>query len=399
MRSIHRAKVDGWHVKSFRHPQAAQWPPTMTKRNTRPAIASGKKPKPLRLGFVPLTDCAPLVMARELGLFAKHGLHVVLKRELGWATIRDKIIYGELDAAHSVAGIGFAATFGLGSIPCPCVTGLVLNLHGNAITLSRELWESGVRDAKTLREAVVKSRNRKVFTFGAVFPFSSHNFLLRQWLAGGGIDPDRDVRIVVVPPPQMAVNLEAGHLDGYCVGEPWNSVAVHREIGWCAATSAQLAPGHPEKVLLVRRRFAEERASEHLALVAALLEACAFCDRPENAGRIISSLDRPEYLNRPAGSFAPSLGGLFDFGFGRVESVPDFHVFHRRGANDPSPDKAAWIMRMIVQHGLAPNRSVFQTEAAREIFRPDIFRAARQLAGEAGLPEDNIEAENGFTHV
>src|SRR5579859_135901 len=279
MRSIHRAKVDGWHMKSFGHSSAKHWPPEMKKTTARPTIAPGKKTKPLLLGFVPLTDCAPFVMARELGLFAKHGLHVVLKRELGWATIRDKIIYGELDAAHAVAGIGFAATFGLGSIPCPCVTGLVLNLHGNAITLSRELWESGVRDAKTMREAIVKSRGRKVFTLGAVFPFSSHNFLLRQWLAGGGIDPDRDVRIVVVPPPQMVANLEAGHLDGYCVGEPWNSVAVQSHAGWIAATSSELDSQHPEKVLMVRDDFAAKRSEEHVALVAALIEACEFCDQ------------------------------------------------------------------------------------------------------------------------
>ncbi len=310
---------------------------------------------------------------------------VELKRELGWATIRDKIIYGELDAAQAVAGMPFAATFGLGSQACECVTGLVLSLHGNAITLSQDLWNDGLRDAKSLREKIINSRGRKIFTFGVVFPFSSHNFLLRQWLIGGGINPDHDVRIVVVPPPQMFANLKAGHLDGYCAGEPWNSVAVHHRTGWCAATSAHLAPGHPEKVLVVRRSFAAERAEEHLALIAALCEACAFCDRPENAGRIINTLALPQYLDTPADELGSSLRGIFDFGCGRVEGCPDFHIFCRQNANAPTQEKADWIIRLMLQSGLVPDRSLVQSKAAREIFLPGYFLPvkAQQLLGKS----------------
>src|SRR6058998_2284711 len=161
----------------------------------------------LRIGFVPLTDCAPLIMARELGLFAKYGLRVALKRELGWATIRDKIIYGELEAAHSLAGMPIAATLGLGSIRCDCLTALVLNLHGNAITLSNELWRAGVRDGASLKAELTRLRHKRTLTLGVVSHFSSHHFLLRQWLMSAGILPDRDVRVVVVPPPQMVTNL------------------------------------------------------------------------------------------------------------------------------------------------------------------------------------------------
>jgi ABC-type nitrate/sulfonate/bicarbonate transport system substrate-binding protein len=213
----------------------------------------------LKLGFVPLVDCAPLVMAKELGLYRKYGVNVVLSRELGWASIRDKIVYGELEATHALAAMPFAVSLGLGSNRCDCVTALVLNLHGNAITLSHDLWQRGVRDGATLREEIVRSRHDKTFTFGVVFPFSSHNFLLRGWLAGAGISTERDVRIVVVPPAQMVTNLKAGHLDGFCVGEPWNSVAVQSQAGWCIATSAELDPQHPEKVLMVTREFAEAR--------------------------------------------------------------------------------------------------------------------------------------------
>ena len=143
----------------------------------------------------------------------------------------------------------FAATLGLGSVPSECVTGLVLNLHGNAITLSRDLWQRGVRDARTLRGEVERQRGSKTFTFGVVFHWSSHNFLLRSWLAAAGIDPGKDVRIVVVPPPAMFMNLKAGNLDGYCVGEPWNSIAIESGEGWCPGTSAQLAPGDRKSVV------------------------------------------------------------------------------------------------------------------------------------------------------
>ena len=198
-----------------------------------------------------------------------------MSRELGWATVRDKIIHGELDAAHALAAMPLTAALGLGSVPCECLTGLVLNQHGNAITLSAELWKCGVRDGKTLRDEIFRSRREKVFTFGVVFQFSSHRYLFRKWLSAHGIDPERDVRFVVVPPPQMVANLKAGHLDGFCVGEPWNSMAVHAKAGWIAATSADLDPGHPEKILMVRTDFALKRNDEHLALIAALREAKA----------------------------------------------------------------------------------------------------------------------------
>jgi ABC-type nitrate/sulfonate/bicarbonate transport system substrate-binding protein len=218
-------------------------------------------------------------MAQELGLFEKHGIEVVLTREVGWATIRDKVIYGELDAAHAPAGMLVAVTCGIGAVKTDCITGLVLNLHGNAITLSKDLWQKGVRDGKTLRDLIGHQRER--LTLGIVYPHSSHSFMLRNWLRSHQIDPERDVQLVVVPPAQVFANLRAGHLNGYCAGEPWNSLAVLAQVGWIVATGAELDPLHPEKVLMLRRDFAEKHESEHLALIAALIEACRFCDAPE----------------------------------------------------------------------------------------------------------------------
>ena len=350
---------------------------------------------PLRVGFVPLTDCAPLVMAQELGLFRKHGLRVKLERELGWATVRDKIIYGELEAAHALAAMPVAATLGLGSIACDCVTALVLNLNGNAITLSHELWKRGVRDGDTLRAEIKGSSREKILTFGVVFPFSSHRHLLRKWLAAHGIDPERDVRIVVVPPPQMVANLKAGHLDGFCVGEPWNSVAVQSRAGWCVATSAELDAGHPEKVLLVRREFAVKRATEHVALVAALLEACEFCAAAENHERVVATLARPEFVGVPAEILRRGFGGKFDFGTKGTQAVPEFCVFHGNAANEPDGAKAAWALELIRASGLCATPSALDFSLARRVFRTDIFdQAAGLVSKNSTHPTHETKLEN-----
>jgi ABC-type nitrate/sulfonate/bicarbonate transport system substrate-binding protein len=338
-----------------------------------------RRNRPLRVGFVPLNDCAPLAMARELGLFQKYDLNVELHREIGWATIRDKIVYGELDAAHAVAGLLFACSFGLGVVRTACLTALVLNLHGNAITLSNKLRSRGVRDGRTLRAEIERIRSTRVLTFGVTFPFSSHNFILSQWLRVAGIEPQIDVQVAAVPPPQMFANLHAGNLDGYCVGEPWNSVAVMRRTGWCIATSAEIAPLHPEKVLMVRRDFAEERESEHLRLVAALIEACEFCDKPQNRDRVIETLASPEYLNAPIQALRMSMTGTFDYGHGRIEKDSDFHVFSRHGANEPTVEKGTWVLQQMCVSGVLKDPSLIPSQSIAELFRADIFRQANQL--------------------
>jgi ABC-type nitrate/sulfonate/bicarbonate transport system substrate-binding protein len=334
----------------------------------------------LRVGYVPLTDCAPLVMAQELGLFQKYGLRVELSRELGWASIRDKIIHHELDAAHAPAAMPIITSLGLGSIPCDCLTALVLNLNGNAITLSNDLWKWGVRDGKTLREEITRSRREKIYTFGVVFPYSSHRHLLRGWLAAHGIDADRDVRIVVVPPPQMVANLKAGNLDGFCVGEPWNSVAVQSRTGWIAVTSSELDSLHPEKVLMVRSDFAAKHDGEHTALVAALIEACEFCDQPGNHLQIAETLAQPEFLGVSAGAIGRGLHGEIDFGHGRQRTVRDFCVFNQEHANDPTGDKAAWVLNLVRTSGLCPEPSAITFPFAKKIFRSDIFKTALELS-------------------
>lgn len=317
-------------------------------------------------------------MAQESGLFRKYGLSVSLSRELGWATVRDKIIHRELDAAHAVAGMPFAATLGLGSIARDCLTGLVLSQQGNAITLSTNLWRR-VRDARSLHEEIVRLGRQKILTFGVVYSFSSHHFLLRSWLQSAGIDPDRDVRIVVVPPPQMPANLKAGHLDGFCVGEPWNSVAVESRTGHIVATSAELAARHPEKVLMVSREFAETRSEEHRALIAALLDACAFCARPENHKHVAGVLSHPKYVGVPVDVLLNGFTGRIKSGGNQIRSVPDFFIFDGEDAHEPSGDKAAWVIQQLRSWGTYKDHTALNGGLIRRVFRADIYDEAVRL--------------------
>lgn len=329
----------------------------------------------LRVGFVALSDAAPFAAARELGLFAARGLTVDLRREVGWASVRDKVIYGELEAAQAPAPMLWSAQLGLGGPAAAVLTALVLNLHGNALTLSTRLRTAGVHDAATFRAEALRRRGDNRLTLGVVFNYSSHHLLLRQWLAAAGVEAERDVRIVVVPPAQMFRNLAAGTLDGFCAGEPWNTVAVQAGEGWCPAWSARLAPGHLEKVLLVRADFAQERAAEHLALVAALTEACAWCDVPANRGQLATWLAGPRYLDLPAEPIRAALTGHFDDGRGQAAAVPDFHIFSRGGANIPQPAAAAALQSELVAAGLLP-RELVSPDLPRRLFRDDLHHAA-----------------------
>ena len=333
--------------------------------------------RPLRVGFIALTDAAAFVVAQEKGLFAKHGIDVELCREVGWATIREKIIYGELDAAHAPAPMLWSTRLGLDSVACPVFSAFVLNLHGNALTLSEQLWKTGVRDAATLREEARRRSGERKLTFGVVFMFSSHHLLLRSWLRSAGINPDRDVRIVVVPPAQMFRNLSAGTIDGYCVGDPWNSLAVREKTGWCPVWSAALQPGHVEKVLMVTERFAFSRPQEHAALISALHEAAVWCDEPLNREPLAHLLAGPGYINQSARVILPALLGQFDCGHEKMETVADFIVFNRDGASVPTAAKAAALQADLLEAGLVPSGKV-DSRFPGQVFREDIFRQAIQ---------------------
>ena len=330
----------------------------------------------MRIGYLAVSDCAPLVYASEAGLFEKYGLEVHLQRETSWANVRDKVIYGELDAAHAPATLPFLANLGIESDPCACISGLVLSLQGNSVTISRRLWDEGVRDAAGLRDKVYKNWGKRTFTFGVVFSLSTQEILLRRWLTMAGIVPQVEIRIVTIPPAQMFPTLKLGYIDGYCVGEPWTSLAIQAGVGMCVATSAELAPLHPERVLMVRQSFALGRAEEHERLVAALLESCAFCDIPENGALLGAMLAQPQFLNAPPECVRAGLPGAAGANDGET-SRPS--IFHRYNANEPSDEKARWIMERLyelLQQSVFRGKQPERAPVLKNIFRKDVYERA-----------------------
>jgi ABC-type nitrate/sulfonate/bicarbonate transport system substrate-binding protein len=345
-------------------------------------IAVLRPNRPLRVGFLPLTDCAPLVMAHELGYFTQYDLNVELCRERDWTTISHKFVNGELDAIQAPASFPFTISLGINCEPCACVTGLITNLQGNAITLSSQLKDRGVVDAPSLRAEIFRLSRLKTFTFGVPHALSTHGPLLRQWLREGGIDPDWHVRIIAVSPIEMYPHLKLGYLDGYCVGEPWNSVAIESGTGFCVATSADLAPLHPEKVMLVRREFAEQRTDEHLHLLAALIEGCRFCDVPKNWDRIRSQLTHLEYVNAPLECLLTETGVPFNLDSCTIKMFHDFAIFHRHRANAPTRERAQWLLNQLVDHALIPPPDALGRQRLLQTFNNDYFSRALALVAE-----------------
>lgn len=329
----------------------------------------------IRLGFVPLSDCAPIAVAKETGIFERHGLKVELSRELGWATVRDKIFYGNLDASQSIAGLAFALGMGLTGLKCEVAVPMILNLHGNAITLSREISPEKIGRGEGLRSFLTHSwKKERAFTVAATHRCSSHHILLHSWLKRNGIDPNEDAEIIFLPPPLMPRQLKAGHIDGYCVGEPWNSESILSGSGWSPATSNELAHGHPEKVLLLSGNFLRENYDESILLVTALLEACALCQDPFFRPELISILSRKEYTGMPPHVLENSFGTMFDSGIGNIDST-SFHLFSGDSVNRPTVDKASWILAGLRATGAFSDAT---TGSISRIYREDLYNAAIQ---------------------
>ncbi len=347
----------------------------------------------LSIAFVPMTDGAPLMVAKELGLFEKFGINVTLSKQVGWASVREKLLHAEIHAAHAPASLGFVLRCGIGSVPRPCLTAFVLSLNGSAITLSRELYDRGVRDAATLREVIHADRGLRTYSFGAVLEFSTQNYNLRRWLRSGGIDPDRDVRIPIIPSPVIHRGLLDGHLDGYCVAEPWNSIVVEQGAGWIAATSAEIDPGQPEKVLLVLEEFAEEQPDEHLAMVAALAEASIFCELPANRPDLVRILSHSRYLDVHPVVLERSLIGPLETA-GGPRDIADFITYHRGNANVPDRAKGRRIFNEVRLQPAAQQCRALRPDVIGRIFREDLYHRALALTG----PRESSPAPRATRH-
>ena len=352
--------------------------------------------------FVPLVDCAVLVAAREQGFAAAAGIDLELVKEPSWASLRDHLCLGHVDCAHALAPLPVALTLGVGQVQVDCIAPFVLGRGGNAITVSKRVFARMERQAPAETFVDPRAAGRALagvirerltpLTLGMVFPFSNHNFDLRYWLAAAGAHPDHDVRLVAIPPPLMVDSLRAGLVDGFCVGEPWNSLAEAQDLGSIVATQSQLFPRSVEKVLAVRASFAE-RSGLMPKLLHALDEAAAWVDDPSHHAELATHLALPKYLGVPPGIIAGALGGRLRMAVGGERRDADFMYFHRHAANVPHPTDGLWIYAQMVRWGqLAP--STHAERIAARVFRPDIYQRSVSTTTSAApaLPSfDRIE--------
>ncbi len=333
------------------------------------------------VGYLRLTDSAPFLIAKDLGFFIKFGLNVTLRQETSWANVRDKLVTGGLDAAQMLAPLPAMTTLGVSGLREPMLTGLVLSNHGNAITLSQTIWQK-TRDSIESGEfstllGFLKAHSQlgpHKLTFATVHAFSSHTLLLRRWLRSGGIDPDRDIKILVVPPSQMVDSLQTGVIDGYCVGEPWNTIAVKLGVGSIVALGSEIWPRAPEKVLGVSEKWHNLYPNTHLRLRMALLKACEWLADPTNTTLAARILALPGYLNMPIEYLVPSLTGVFMDHHNDIRtSVPDYHLFHGENLNRPDQQVTAKMIRECADLLGRPIDSAMVQSLTKQSCRPDLF--------------------------
>ncbi len=362
----------------------------------------------LTVGFIPLLDCAALVAAQARGFAAEEGLELILVRETSWANIRDRLIVGHFDAAHMLGPMAVASTLGIGHLTEAMVAPISLGLGGNAITVSGSLWSDlQLEGAKpggdpalqgaALRR-VLAARNRSQLpplTFGMVYPFSCHNYELRYWLAAVGIDPDRDVRLVVIPPPLLADAMRAGQIDGFCVGEPWNSVAVEAGIGAILTPTSAIWPSSPEKVLGCREAWAERHPEQLAALVRAIYRAARWCEDRDNHPEVARLLADARYVGATAQMLHQALVNRLPLIRGAdPHPMPDFFALARDGATFPWTSHAVWYYSQMVRWRQVEH-SDDKLAAARATYRPDLYRnALAQLS--ADVPPGDTKTDRFF---
>ena len=344
---------------------------------------------PLHIGFIPLVDAAALIVAVDKGFAATEGLDVTLVREVSWSNVRDKLNIGLFDAAHLLAPVAIASHLGLGHVKVPIAAPFNLGLNGNAITVSPALHAALMEEidgdrfdpmatSRALARVVAKRRKSgaEPLTFGMTFPFSTHNYQLRFWMAAGGVDPDEDVQLVVLPPPYMVDSLANGHVEAFCVGAPWNSIAVDLGVGHILHFVSDILLSAVEKVLAVRQSWSQKNPDVVAALVRAHLRAAEFIEQPENRPEVARILSSPERLGVDAGVIQRTLDGRLKISpDGTMRESSRYLLVGREAAARPDPGQAAWLYAQMVRWGQTPYRPE-ALKAAMAVFRPDLYDAA-----------------------
>ncbi|CAF0695969.1 CmpA/NrtA family ABC transporter substrate-binding protein [Candidatus Methylacidithermus pantelleriae] len=351
----------------------------------------------VRVGFIALTDCAPLVVAHEKGWFRKHGIEVTLCKGASWAAIRDSLSNGDLHATHMLFGMPIASTIGLlGSPQKPMIIPWVLNRNGQSISLAVSFKGKVRADPNELRPFILEARNKgKPLTFAMTFPSGTHAMWLRYWLGAGGIHPDRDIGLITIPPPQMVANMKVGKMEGFCVGEPWNARAIAEGIGFTAINSQDIWRDHPEKVLACTEEFAERYPRTLIALLRAICEASLWLDeRPENRRQAVGWLTQAAYVNCSPELILSRFLGHYDFGDGRYQEDPYYMIFFKRGCNYPQRKYAVWFLSQYRRWGMLPDPPDYQAIASK-VVRPEFYGAALKSLG-LPIAQENKDPERLF---
>ena len=342
--------------------------------------------KTLRVGFIPLTDCAPVVMAAVKKFDAKYGITIIPSKESSWASVRDKLLSGELDAAHVLYGMVYGLQLGVSGPQREMAVLMTLNNNGQAITLSNQLKEAGVTDGASLKKVIAASP-QGTYTFAQTFPSGTHAMWLYYWLANAGIDPFADVRNVVVPPPQMVVNMKIGNMSGYCVGEPWNQRAILDGIGFTAATSQQIWPDHPEKVLGTTSAWVSANGNAARALTAAVLEASRWIDASdENRRETAKTIAARAYINTAVETIEGRMLGHYEDGLGKTwQDAHAMRFFNDGAVSYPWLSDGIWFLTQQKRWGLLKSDPDYLA-VARQINRSELYTQAATAVGGISVP-------------
>ena len=344
----------------------------------------GPETRDMRFVIIALTDCASIVMAHELGLFKKFGINSVISKEASWAVIRDKLSLGENQATHMLIGMPLASTMGLAGSPVkPMVIPWLLNRNGQAITLNNKLKAAGAKTPAQIKPLADRARAAgEPLTFAMTFPPGTHAMWVRYWLASGGINPDRDVMLITIPPAQMVANMKVDKMDGFCVGEPWGKRAIEDGIGFTAVTTQQIWKDHPEKVCAFTEEFANRNPRTVKAVLKALHLASVELDKMENRAKFAEVIARPAYINCPPSTILERLMGKYEYGDGRVEQDPSYMIFSNRNCNYPHQIYGKWWLTQFRRWGMVKTAPDY-TGVPKRVLRPDLYLEAMKELGVA----------------
>jgi nitrate/nitrite transport system substrate-binding protein len=361
--------------------------PQQVRNNAWAAGSDAPEIKEVRIGFIPLTDCAPIVVAAQMGFDKKYGLKITPSKEASWAGVRDKVVNGELHAAHILYGLVYGVQMGIGGQQKDMAVLMALNNNGQGITLSSQLKEKGVTTGPQLKR-LIDNENRD-YTFAQTFPTGTHAMWLYYWLAANGIHPFKDVKTIVVPPPQMVANMRIGSMDGFCVGEPWNARAIFDKVGFSVATSQDIWTDHPEKVLGTTAEFVTKNPNTALAMTKAILEACRYIDATANRSQVARLISGKAYVNAPEQVIEGRFLGHYENGIGKKWEDPNYMKFFNDGQVPfPYLSDGMWFLTQHKRWGLLKDDPDYLA-VAQKVNQIKLYTEA---AGQLGIsvPKDSL---------